>query len=80
MGVGVGVGGYVGDGVGAPWALTSETASVDTLAMESETLWALTSATVSVDTSAVELQTLWALASATASVDASAMESGLRGR
>ena len=83
MGVGVGVGGYVGDGVGAPWALTSETASVDTLAMESETLWALwalTSATVSVDTSAVELQTLWALASATASVDTSARESWLRGR
>ena len=52
--VGDGVGGYVGGGVGAMWALASPTASVDTSEVESETLWALTSATASVDTSAVE--------------------------
>ena len=50
-GVGDSVGGYVGGGVGVPWALTSATASVNTSAMESETLWVLTSATASVDTS-----------------------------
>ena len=61
--MGVGVGDYVSVDTsamdsGAPWTLTSETASVDTSAMELEDL--LASASASVDTSAMESGAPWA--------------------